>query len=87
MNGLRGFCHILGIAAVAVVLSCSPEGDRLSGYDLTWDRLTADPVYPPGVKHNHAHRNDGYYDGAIMGNGLLGTNFYKLEDNAYRLNV
>lgn len=87
MNGLRGFCYILGIAAVAVVLSCSPEGDRLSGYDLTWDRLTADPVYPPGVKHNHAHRNDGYYDGAIMGNGLLGTNFYKLEDNAYRLNV
>lgn len=59
----------------------------LSSYDLTWDRLTPDPLYAPGVKHNHKHRNDGYYDGAIMGNGLLGTNFYKLEDNAYRLNV
>ena len=74
------------IAVVALAVSCS-SGDRLADYDLTWDQLTADPVYTPGVKHNHARRNDGYYDGAIMGNGLLGTNFYKLEDNAYRLNV
>ena len=67
--------------------ACSGEDDFLSGYDLTWESMTADPIYPPGIKHNHAHRFDGYYDGAIMGNGLLGTNFYKLEDNAYRLNV
>lgn len=58
-----------------------------SQYDLTWDRLTADPVFAYGQRHTHWGRNDGYYDGAIMGNGLLGTNFYKLEDGAYRLNV
>ncbi|GHV11495.1 hypothetical protein FACS1894162_6990 [Bacteroidia bacterium] len=28
-----------------------------------------------------------YYAGSIMGNGLLGTNFYKLSDNNYRLDV
>ena len=59
----------------------------LSAYDLTWDKLTSDPVFEYGRRHSHWGRNDGYYDGAIMGNGLLGTNFYKLEDNAYRLNV
>ena len=58
-----------------------------SPYDLIWDKLTADPVFEFGQRHTHWGRNDGYYDGAIMGNGLLGTNFYKLDDNAYRLNV
>ena len=55
----------------------------LSRHDMRWDRLTADPVEPTMDGRLHT----GYYAGAIMGNGLLGTNFYKLTDNVYRLNV
>jgi alpha-L-fucosidase 2 len=61
--------------------------ESISKYDLTWNKLTSDPVFEPGVRHSHWGQKDGYYDGAIMGNGLLGTNFYKLCDGAYRLNV
>ena len=77
---------IITLMATFTSVSCSQEND-LSRYDLVWDELTADPVYPPGAKHDHTRRNDGYYDGALMGNGLIGTNFYKLEDGAYRLNI
>lgn len=79
--------HLPVLVACAVALSCSSPEDRLASYDLTWDNLTADPVYKSGVKHSHSRQTVGYYDGAIMGNGLLGTNFYKLENNAYRLNI
>lgn len=76
---------IISLFVAFTGISCSKN--NMSRYDLVWNELTSDPIYPPGVKHNHARRNDGYYDGALMGNGLLGTNFYKLEDGAYRLNV
>ena len=52
-------------------------------HDMHWTQLTADPV----EISNDAHLKTGYYAGAIMGNGLLGTNLYKLTDNVYRLNV
>ena len=55
----------------------------LSHHDMYWSKLTTDPVKPSfdyGL-------STGYYAGAIMGNGLLGTNLYKLKDNVYRLNV
>lgn len=55
----------------------------LARHDMVWDTLTADPV----GSHFHAGRRVGYYAGAIMGNGLLGTNLYKLQDGVYRLNV
>ena len=65
-------------------LSANVDWEKfLSHHDMYWSELTADPVAPSfdgGLK-------TGYYAGAIMGNGLLGTNLYKLKDNVYRLNV
>ena len=55
----------------------------LAQHDMYWTELTADPVEPV----NDARLRTGYYAGAIMGNGLLGTNLYKLRDSVYRLNV
>ena len=80
-NKLSGYCVLL-----LLFLSVPVEAQE-SPYDICWDALTADPVYPSGVRHSHRNRTDGYYDGAIMGNGLLGTNFYKLDKGAYRLNL
>ena len=61
----------------------------LGEHDMLWDNdVTADPVFPEGVQgKRHWGRTDGYYSGALMGNGLLGTNLYKLSDGVYRLNV
>lgn len=50
---------------------------------MLWTVITADPTN----SHSHNGRKTGYYAGALMGNGLLGTNFYKLKENVYRLNV
>lgn len=55
----------------------------LSQHDMRWNRLTADPI----ERSADGQLRTGYYAGAIMGNGLLGTNLYKLTDNVYRLNV
>lgn len=61
----------------------------LGQYDMLWDNdITADPVFPEGVfGKRHWGCTDGYYSGALMGNGLLGTNLYKLTDGVYRLNI
>lgn len=55
----------------------------LAQHDMFWTNITADP----SSGHFHNGRKVGYYAGALMGNGLLGTNFYKLKANVYRLNV
>jgi len=55
----------------------------LAQHDMHWNKLTADPDEP---KRDFG-QSTGYYAGAIMGNGLLGTNLYKLRDNVYRMNV
>ncbi len=55
----------------------------LGQHDMLWDTLTADPVKPSF----DGRLTTGYYAGAIMGNGLLGTNLYKLRDGVYRLNM
>ena len=55
----------------------------LAQHDMYWTTLTTDPAEPSVDGPLHT----GYYAGAIMGNGLLGTNLYKLRDNVYRLNV
>ena len=55
----------------------------LAQHDMYWDELTTDPE---GVTDDFNQRR-GYYTGALMGNGLLGLNMYKLRDDVYRLNV
>lgn len=55
----------------------------LAPHDMYWTSITADPT----SGHSHSGRKVGYYAGALMGNGLLGTNLYKLKTNVYRLNV
>jgi alpha-L-fucosidase 2 len=55
----------------------------LSRHDMHWNELTADPVEPA----YDGKLRTGYYAGALMGNGLIGTNLYKLKENVYRLNV
>ena len=55
----------------------------LAQHDMYWTSLTADPV----ERSADNRLRTGYYAGAIMGNGLLGTNLYKLTDNVYRLNI
>ena len=69
--------------------SADTLGAHLRGMDMLWDNnITADPVFPPGGgQKRHWGRSDGYYAGALMGNGLLGTNLYKLSEGVYRLNV
>ena len=69
--------------------SCFDWRGFLGEHDMLWDNdITADPVFPEGVQgKRHWGRTDGYYSGALMGNGLLGTNLYKLSDGVYRLNV
>lgn len=53
----------------------------LAQHDMVWTTLRADAGDNLDVK------KEGYYSGAIMGNGLLGTNLYKLSPNVYRLNA
>ena len=66
------------------VLLNSLNWDKFLGqHDMVWEELTSDPE---GVNLDFYQRT-GYYAGAIMGNGLLGTNMYKLQDSIYRLNV
>ena len=84
---------LLLVATSFLVCSCTTKQENLLAemnweeflkqHDMYWTTLTADPVEPA----NDARLRTGYYAGAIMGNGLLGTNFYKLRDNVYRLNI
>ena len=55
----------------------------LAQHDMYWTSLSADPV----GKSDDNNLKTGYYAGALMGNGLIGTNMYKLNDNVYRLNA
>ena len=96
-------CQKVGVGTLALTLcyssfsfsSCATHSQQdpliesinweefLGQHDMLWNKLTADPVEPS----TDGHLRTGYYAGAIMGNGLLGTNLYKLQDNVYRLNV
>ncbi|MFZ4454606.1 MAG: Ig-like domain-containing protein [Bacteroidales bacterium] len=53
----------------------------LAQHDMYWTSILADSTTTTDTKKN------GYYSGALMGNGLIGTNFYKLTDKVYRLNA
>ncbi|MDD6472566.1 MAG: hypothetical protein PUF62_05980 [Bacteroidales bacterium] len=53
----------------------------MARHDFYWeDNIQADSIKPSSSK-------PGYYSGALMGNGWIGTNLYKLKDNTYRLNI
>lgn len=56
----------------------------LRQHDMYWTSISADPT---DAKYTHNNLKTGYYAGALMGNGLIGTNMYKLKDNVYRLNT
>ena len=86
---------IIILALTATLASCSPANDAglkefLARQDSHWTELKND-VDTPGPDRPAKFRGgnkQGYYSGALMGNGLIGTNFYKAEaPNTYRLNV
>ncbi|MGN0189125.1 MAG: glycosyl hydrolase family 95 catalytic domain-containing protein [Candidatus Cryptobacteroides sp.] len=78
-------CSLIGIfLAFSAVGGCR---ETFPAYDIEWTEITADPVIQPGQSRRHWGRTTGYYAGALMGNGLLGVNMYKLQDGVYRLNV
>ncbi|MDR3219962.1 MAG: alpha-L-fucosidase [Dysgonamonadaceae bacterium] len=68
-----GFC--LSVSAVGA------QQHKVSTKDIPWK------TYMAGHDMVWNRITDDYYAGAIMGNGLLGTNFYKSGENAYRLNI
>ena len=79
---------ITTLLAAITALGCVAEASIdipafLSQHDMVWDELTCDPEEPT----NDGGLRTGYYAGAIMGNGLLGTNLYKLREGVYRLNT
>ena len=84
------------LIACALTASCAqsnadPELEAfLAKQDTHWTEIQADfdtqsPDRPNGFRGGN---KKGYYSGALMGNGLIGTNMYKAEaPNTYRLNV
>lgn len=85
---------LIFVAAVALSACKSSENPELRTFlarqDSHWTEILCDidtpgPDRPSGWK---GANKEGYYSGALMGNGLLGTNMYKAEaPNTYRLNV
>ena len=83
---------IIPIAAVIVLTACSASEDQelrefLSRHDSHWTEIRCD-IDTPGQDRPSGWKGgnkEGYYSGALMGNGLLGTNMYKAEAaNTYR---
>ncbi len=83
------------IFAAMVLAACAAPEDReikefLARQDTHWTEIKND-VDTPGPDRPSSWQGankEGYYSGALMGNGLLGTNFYKGEaPDTYRLNV
>ncbi len=81
--GSFSFSSCTGSASDDPLINSINWEEFLSQHDMYWNKLTSDPVEPSF----DGRLTTGYYAGAIMGNGLLGTNLYKLQDNVYRLNV
>ncbi|GHU81739.1 hypothetical protein FACS189415_0720 [Bacteroidia bacterium] len=66
---------------VSSALQIYAQQRKVSPKDIQWESYLANH----DLTWNRI-TND-YYAGSIMGNGLLGANFYKLEKNSYRLNI
>ena len=81
--------------AVAALAACTSSEDKeleafLSKQDTHWTELQSDFDKPlpdrPGA-YRGANKK-GYYNSPLMGNGLLGSMFYRAEEpNTYRINV
>jgi hypothetical protein len=78
----------LGLAAVILTLPAFAQSVQsedmaklVSTKSIDWKKFLAQhDMYWDEIKPN-------YFAGAFMGNGMLGTNFYKNSDNNYRLDV
>ena len=86
---------LLMVSAVLICACSTSSYDRdmdefLSRHDTHWTEIKSD-IDTPGPDRPEGFRGgnkQGYYSGALMGNGLIGTDMYKAEKpNTYRLNV
>jgi len=68
-------------AATKVTTTGIDWAKYLAQHDMYWTSILADSTTNTDTKKN------GYYSGALMGNGLIGTNLYKLTNKVYRLNA
>ena len=76
------------LANIGYGTNLDPDLKRiLSRLDGHWTELKMDDDRISSRHKHNAERKEGYFSGAIMGNGLIGTNLYKLDKNVYRLNV
>ena len=93
MSTIRPILAVL--LAAGLLVSCDSGKDSyleefLSKQNTHWTEIKNDfdipgPDRPEGYK---GLNKQGYYSGALMGNGLIGTNMYKAEaPDTYRLNV
>jgi len=76
------------LSPCAANASRSELEDFIGAHDSHWDELKCDwDEDTPGRPSKWRGANkEGYYSGALMGNGLLGANMYKLRDSVYRIN-
>lgn len=93
MSTIRPILAVL--LAAGLLVSCDSGKDSnleelLSKQNTHWTEIKNDfdipgPDRPEGYK---GLNKQGYYSGALMGNGLIGTNMYRAEaPDTYRLNV
>ena len=68
--GSFSFSSCTGSASDDPLINSINWEEFLSQHDMYWNKLTSDPVEPSF----DGRLTTGYYAGAIMGNGLLGTN-------------
>ena len=94
-GGLRGPVLLTNVFCAIVAISCTSKTDSeikdlVSRQGTHWTEIKHD-IDTPGPDRPGGFRGGnkaGYYSGALMGNGLIGTNLYKSErSNTYRLNV
>ncbi|MBO5634786.1 MAG: hypothetical protein J6N46_07005 [Bacteroidales bacterium] len=86
---------LAAMLAAGLLASCDSGNDSyleefLSKQNTHWTEIKYD-VDTPGPDRPEGYKGlnkQGYYSGALMGNGLIGTNMYKAEaPDTYRLNV
>jgi hypothetical protein len=65
----------------ATIQKDTPVAHQVTANDINWRKfLSQHDMYWDKITTD-------YYSGAIMGNGLLGSNLYKLNDKTYRLDI
>jgi hypothetical protein len=79
---MNRFVSILYVCLLAnFTIFAQTTGQKVAPHQINWQSFLAqhDMVWDQITAD--------YYAGAIMGNGFLGTNFYKSAGNSYRLNI